>query len=956
MSLGINMASILIDNTAHEVDGSKNLLATCLSLGLNLPYFCWHPALHSVGACRQCAVLKYKNAEDTKGKIVMACLEPIADQLRISIEAPEARQFRAGNIEALMTNHPHDCPVCDEGGECHLQDMTVMTGHNCRRYEFKKRTHTNQYLGPFVNHEMNRCIQCYRCVRFYKEYAGGKDLDVFASHDDVYFGRHEEGVLESEFSGNLVEVCPTGVFTDKTLKKHFTRKWDLTDAPSICHQCGVGCNIIASERYGSIRRILTRYNGDVNGYFLCDRGRFGYEYVNSPQRILAPAIKQDGALAPASPDQAIRQIKAIIASGKKMIGIGSPQASLESNFLLRQLVGPAHFYAGIPRAEGKLLQRLIALLKNGKVRTPSLAEVKDFDAIFIIGEDVTNTAPMLALNLRQAAKKAPVELVKAMHIPEWNDAAVKDIVQGATGPFYVATPHITALDEIATHTYHAHPDDVARLAYAVAQHINAPSSIAEASSPAANAHPPDASTTANPDAEIEALSTLIAAALIAAKKPLIVSGISLYSQALLDSAAGIANALKDQGKDPGLVFIVPEANSIGLVMLSDRFLEDAIENPGPEDEEESTPDDATLIILENDLYERTFKSKIDQFLTRHKNIIVLDHIENATTRQATHLLPAATFAEADGTLINNEGRAQRFYQVHKPDNAVRSSWKWLQEFLLDTPGGTGSPAASDKPHRSTIDTKNFDSILESLVREFPDLIAITTLAPAAGFRESTQKIPREPHRYSGRTAMHANVNVNEPQPPKDDDSALSFTMEGYEGVPPAALTPFYWSPGWNSVQAINKYQIEVGGPLHGGNPGKRLFEPAIPQPSLSPSIDPSAAASLPPIPPSFTPMSGEWLVLPLYHIFGSDPLSAQSPAIKERVPQPYIALNDPDAANAGILEGHYVEILLNGQKHRLPVKLHTGLPAGTAGLPKGLAAMAGLQFPFSITINSAPHD
>jgi len=103
-------------------------------------------------------------------------------------------------------------------------------------------------------------------------------------------------------------------------------------------------------------------------------------------------------------------------------------------------------------------------------------------------------------------------------------------------------------------------------------------------------------------------------------------------------------------------------------------------------------------------------------------------------------------------------------------------------------------------------------------------------------------------------------------------------------------------------------------------------------------------------------MSGEWLVLPLYHIFGSDPLSAQSPAIKERVPQPYIALNDPDAANAGILEGHYVEILLNGQKHRLPVKLHTGLPAGTAGLPKGLAAMAGLQFPFSITINSAPHD
>jgi NADH-quinone oxidoreductase subunit G len=259
------MAKIFIDNVAYEVDGSQNLLAACLSLGLNLTYFCWHPALHSVGACRQCGILKYRDENDTKGRIMMACMEPAAEGTRISIEAPQAREFRAANIEALMINHPHDCPVCDEGGECHLQDMTLMSGHNYRRYRFKKRTHTNQYLGPFINHEMNRCIQCYRCVRFYNDYAGGKDFSVFAAHDDVYFGRYEPGVLESEFSGNLVEVCPTGVFTDKTLKQHYTRKWDLTNAPSVCHQCGLGCNILAGERYGTIRRILSRFNGDVNG-------------------------------------------------------------------------------------------------------------------------------------------------------------------------------------------------------------------------------------------------------------------------------------------------------------------------------------------------------------------------------------------------------------------------------------------------------------------------------------------------------------------------------------------------------------------------------------------------------------------------------------------------------------------------------------------------------------------
>lgn len=190
------------------------------------------------------------------------------------------KNFRAGNIESLMINHPHDCAVCDEGGECHLQDMTVMSGHNYRNYRFEKRTHINQDLGPFINHEMNRCIQCYRCVRFYNDYAGGEDFGVFASSGRVYFGRSEDGTLESEFSGNLVEVCPTGVFTDKTLRQHYTRKWDLTSAPSICQGCSVGCNILTSERYGKVRRVMTRFNGDVNGYFLCDRGRFGYEYAN----------------------------------------------------------------------------------------------------------------------------------------------------------------------------------------------------------------------------------------------------------------------------------------------------------------------------------------------------------------------------------------------------------------------------------------------------------------------------------------------------------------------------------------------------------------------------------------------------------------------------------------------------------------------------------------------------
>lgn len=897
------MAKIIIDNKEYEVEEGKNVLETCLSLGLDLPYFCWHPELDSVGACRQCAVIKYKDEDDKKGKLTMACMEPVTDNLRISLDEEEAKQFRANNIEALMINHPHDCPVCDEGGECHLQDMTVMTGHNYRRYRFKKRTHNNQYLGPFIKHEMNRCIQCYRCVRFYKDYAGGKDLDVFGAHNDVYFGRFEPGTLENEFSGNLVEICPTGVFTDKTLDKHYTRKWDLTNAPSVCHNCGLGCNIIASERYGTIRRILTRYNGDVNGYFLCDRGRFGYEYVNSNKRILTPFKKENGVIQ-LTKKHALQEIKNNI-SGQKMIGVGSPRASLESNFLLQQWVGAENFYAGIPEKEGKLLQQIIEITQSGKAKMPSLNEVKDYDAVFILGEDVTNTAPMLALNLRQAAKNQPEEPTKDMDIPAWNDAGIREVVQHSTGPFYIAAAHHTKLDDIVTQTMQAHPDEIARLGYAVARKINS--------------NLPDP----NSSKEINQLAETISEALLNAKKPLIVAGTSLFSQPVIEAAANIAFALTEKEKEAGLFYVVPEVNSVGLISISKQFLEGAIEKVNSENE-------TMLVVLENDIYRRTDKKSADRLFEKAKSTIMLDSLENETTKHASFILPAGTFAEASGTVINNEGRAQRFYQVHVPANDVQSSWKWIQEIM---------------PEDADVSELHLDGVVEKLAKAFPKLKEIKSVAPPADYRKGTQKIPREPHRYSGRTSMHANVNVSEAKPPEDPDSPLSYTMEGYNGVPPSEITPYYWSPRWNSVQSINKYQIEVGGKLHGGNPGKRLFDSKNSKPEYFESI-----------PKPFKPEKGEMVVLPVYHIFGTDEQSAESPAVTERVPEAYIALNDADAAEARLKENDKVEISAGDKQLQLPVKLNLGLAKGIVGLPKGLHETSGIQFPFRTTIKKVQND
>lgn len=356
------MAKIVVDGVEYEVDAGNNLLQECLSQGLDLPYFCWHPCMGSVGACRQCAVKQYKNADDEQGMLVMACMTPAADGSIVSIKDPQAVQMRERVIESLMINHPHDCPVCEEGGECHLQDMTLMSGHNYRRYDKKKRTHHNQYLGPFINHEMNRCIACYRCVRYYDDYAGGTDLAAMASHNHVYFGRHQEGTLESEFSGNLVEVCPTGVFTDQVFSDHYTRKWDLQTAPSVCTGCSVGCNTTPGERYGSLRRIVNRYNHEINGYFICDRGRFGFEHINSKERFQEAVQQQDGEATSLSVEQGRQLVQEFAAQGA--IGIGSPRASNENNFALRTLVGDNRFYAGVSAAEQAINQLILQLNRD----------------------------------------------------------------------------------------------------------------------------------------------------------------------------------------------------------------------------------------------------------------------------------------------------------------------------------------------------------------------------------------------------------------------------------------------------------------------------------------------------------------------------------------------------------------------------------------------------------------
>ncbi|MGQ0500994.1 MAG: NADH-quinone oxidoreductase subunit NuoG [Panacagrimonas sp.] len=880
------MAKIHVDGKEYQVSGSDNLLHACLSLGLDIPYFCWHPALGSVGACRQCAVKQYRDADDKNGRIVMSCMTQAQNDMYISIADSEAVEFREAIIEFLMTNHPHDCPVCEEGGHCHLQDMTVMTRHHARTYRFDKRTHLNQELGPFIGHEMNRCIACYRCVRYYRDYAGGKDLGVYGAAANVYFGRAEDGVLENEFSGNLTEVCPTGVFTDKTHSEKYTRKWDMQFAPSICSGCSVGCNVSPGERYGEVRRIENRYHGALNGYFLCDRGRFGYGYTNRKDRPKFPVLKIEGRSRTVSGEVGAEQIAAILSDAKRVMGIGSPRASLEANFALRDVVGAERFNSGIAAHEHELVTLASSILR-GPVGAATIHGMESADCVLVLGEDVTQTVPRVALAIRQAARGKMITEGAKKSVAEWQVIALADLVQQGKNPVFVATPEVSRLDDIAAGLHRASPEQIARLGFAIAHRLDAGAPVATGL-----------------DEATAKLADDIAAALLAASRPLVVSGTGAGSAAVMQAAANIAWALKRKEKSVALSLALPESNSMGLALFAAPALEAALEaaTQGEVD---------VLIVVENDLYRRAPKPLVDAALTKVR-LIVVDHQLTETAQRADLLLPAGTVFETDGTFVNFEGRAQRYFQVFDPAYydrtvAIQESWRWC-----DVMHGAGR-------------WNGLDDVTAACAAELPQFAVITETAPNSKFRLKGMKLARAPHRYSGRTAMRANLSVHEPRATQDADSPLAFSMEGANGAMsmdrPSELLPFAWAPGWNSPQAWNKFQAEVGGEMKGGDSGEPIL--VVDEKAVRPYFAAPAASG------------GDGLrVVVLHHIFGSDEQSVRAEVIAGRSPKAYVALSADDAKRLGVKDTAKVSV--GGVNVHLPARVSAALGSGSVGLPVGL--------------------
>lgn len=411
------MPKLIIDNIPVEVPEGTSVLEAARSVDIPIPHFCWHPALGKAGACRVCAV---KMVDGPVKGLQMSCMLPVQDGMVASTTDPEAMAMRSHVLEWLMINHPHDCPVCDEGGECQLQDFTIAGGHGLRRYTGPKRTYSNQYLGPYIEHEMNRCIHCYRCARFYQEYAGGTDFGVMGSAQRVYFGRFRDGQLQSPFSGNLVDICPTGVFTDSTARFR-ARYWDYDMAPSVCQGCSLGCNVTPAARYRELLKIIARPNRAVNGWFICDQGRFfPATEVNHPQRPRMPLvdgreISWDEALD--ALERGMQEVKELYGPGSFAV-VGSVRMSLEAAVLLPTLAeitragALCYFYD-----EADADRSAAAVTHRSAANAVSMADIQQADCIALVDVDLLAEGPMMVLAVRQAWRQGASIFLVGRQVP-----------------------------------------------------------------------------------------------------------------------------------------------------------------------------------------------------------------------------------------------------------------------------------------------------------------------------------------------------------------------------------------------------------------------------------------------------------------------------------------------------------------------------------------------------------
>ncbi len=624
------MIELEIDGQKVEVAEGSMVMHACEKMGTYVPHFCYHPKLSIAANCRMCLVDVEKAP-----KPMPACATPATQGMIVRTKSDKAVNAQKSVMEFLLINHPLDCPICDQGGECQLQDLAVGYGGNGSRYHEEKRVVFHKDIGPLVSmEEMSRCIQCTRCVRFGQEVAGVMELGM------VNRGEHSEitafvkdGVVQtvdSELSGNMIDICPVGALTSKPFR-YSARTWELSRRKSVSPHDSTGANLIVQVKNNQVMRVLPLENDAVNECWIADRDRFSYEALNGDERLKTPMIKKAGVWQETDWSTALQLIVDTLNSNPSLANkssrgfIATPNSTLEELYLAKALMNGL----GSDNIDTRLRHAEFAMSEGVRWLGTAIASLSTLQRVLVLGSNLRKDHPLFASRIRQATRKGAQVHVINESTQDWAMTVASTVVTPAA-------QWAKALGEVAA-------------AIAAEKGIAAP-----------------VQATATESAK--AIANSIAKSLLSGERKAVLLGNAAAHHAGASQILALANWIADQtGATVG--YLTESANTVGAQLVKAQPTVDGLNaaqmlsggvkalfllnaEPGLDTAAAAKLGDAALVVSMS-----PFKTNLD--------------ISNV-------LLPVSPFTETAGTFVNAEGRAQSFNGVVKPLGDTRPAWKVLR--------------------------------------------------------------------------------------------------------------------------------------------------------------------------------------------------------------------------------------------------------------------------------------
>ncbi len=643
-----DILNIEVDGKPVEARRGQMIIEVTDAIGAYVPRFCYHEKLSIAANCRMCLIEVEKAP-----KPIPACATPVADGMKIFTKSPKAIAAQKATMEFLLINHPLDCPICDQGGECELQDLAIGYGRDVSRYNDRKRVVKDKDIGPLVSTDMTRCIHCTRCVRFGEEISGKPQLGTVGRGENVEISTYVEQSVDHEMSANIIDLCPVGALNNKPYR-YSARSWEMVQRATVSpHDC-VGSNMYAHVLRGTVKRVVPRVNEAINETWLSDRDRFSYEAIYSEQRLTSPRVKENGVWRDIDWEDALAVAADVLkqADAEKIGLIATPAITVEEGHLLAQLAD----HLGTANIDHRVNRRDISDQDDDPMY-PSLgctiAEIEAQPAILIVGSNIRAEAPIIAHRVRKAALAgAEISFVNNAEYEYFFDVANylsgEGLVQSLAGIAVAAAAGKPLPDTVAAVCEGVTPSEQQQ---AIAR------SIAEADGGLILL-----GTIAGRHAAYTAVRAL--ASCVAELTGARIGGISEGPNAAGACLAGVVPHRTQGGEN---------RESVGLgvdAMLS------------------SSMDAVVLVNVEPEADIHSSANAVEK-LSRQQYVVALTpFVSDGLLESADLLLPTGTFAETSGTYVNIEGTWQSFSGVASPVGESRPTWKVLRVLanLVDAPG------------------------------------------------------------------------------------------------------------------------------------------------------------------------------------------------------------------------------------------------------------------------------